>query len=440
MRLKLKIMDKNTLKEIIVSNEEFITKNIKNIIKRERLYFPEKINKTVIFYGVRRSGKTFILYDIFKKYNKKAGNCLYIDFEDERLGDFNSNDFEKIKEAFFELKPELAGKEICFLLDEIQNIDGWEKFCRRATERGNIKLFVSGSSSKIMPLEINTELRGRSWSIEIFPLSFKEYLHIKKIDLKGRTLSLYGNKKYLVKKHFSDYLKWGGFPEIAYLESDFEKTKLLKVYMSAMFFRDIVERYKISNISLLELLIDKLFSSFSTKFSITQIYKQYKDKIPFSKDTLFKYYRYLLDSMLIFEIKLFSESSYKRHRNPSKIYVIDTGMCKRVTSSDSGRLLENIVFIELKRRYSEIFYFEQEKECDFIIKTDNLDNKFLALQVTLELNETNRERETNGLIKACKYLKLKEGLIITADEEKDIVVDNINIKIIPAWKWLIANL
>lgn len=432
-------MDKNILKEIIVSNEEFITKNIKNITKREGITFPEKINKTVIFYGVRRSGKTFILYDIFKKYNNETGNCLYIDFEDERLGDFNLNDFEKIKEAFFELKPELAGKEICFLLDEIQNIDGWEKFCRRATERDNIKLFVSGSSSKIMPLEINTELRGRAWSIEVFPLSFKEYLHIKKINFKKEGLSLYGNKKYLLKKHFSDYLKWGGFPETTYLESDFEKAKLLKEYMGAMFFRDIAERYKISNVTLLELLIDKAFSSFSTKFSITQIYKQYKDKIPFSKDTLFKYYRYLLDSMLIFEVKLFSESSYKRHRNPSKIYAIDTGMCKRVTSSDSGRLLENIVFIELKRRYGEIFYFEQEKECDFIIKTDNSDNKFLAVQVTWELNEINLKRETDGLIKACEYLKLKGGLIITADEERDIIADGINIKIIPAWKWLIAE-
>jgi len=211
---------------------------VKGIIKREGIIFPDfpdsldvpenkrlNLNKVVILYGVRRSGKTYILYDLFKKYKDRA---LYIDFEDERLADFETKDFERLKEAFLELKPRLAGanrgevkeKEMIFLFDEIQNIKGWERFCRRITERENIKVFVSGSSSRMMPLEIHTSLRGRAWSIEVTPFSFREYLPLKGMNIKDKNI-IYGSKKTLVKKNFSEYLKWGGFTEVSLLKSDF---------------------------------------------------------------------------------------------------------------------------------------------------------------------------------------------------------------------------
>jgi len=421
---------KSKLKEIIFSNEDFILNQIKKIVKREGVYPLESLNKVVVFYGVRRSGKTFILFDLFKKMSKHS---LYIDFEDERLTDFQAEDLERLREAALELKPHLIGKELVFLLDEIQNIKGWEKFCRRAVEQENIKVYVSGSSSKMMPFEIHTELRGRSWSTEVFPFSFKEYLRAKNVDISDKSF-VYTAKKALIKNYLLDYINWGGFPEIAFLKSEFEKKKLIKEYLNAMFFRDLVERYRITNITLLDCLTDKLFSSFATKFSLSSFYKQYKDKFPFSKDLLFRYYKHFLQSMLIFEVRKLTESTYKKMRNPAKIYLIDTGLCKRTTSTDTGRLLENIVFLELKRRGYEIFYFEEKRECDFIIK--NYNNEFLPIQVSFELTEENREREMKGLIEACEKLGVNRGTIFTFDEETELNMEGIYIEIRPIWKWL----
>jgi hypothetical protein len=151
---------------------------------------------------------------------------------------------------------------------------------------------------------------------------------------------------------------------------------------------------------------------------------------------LFKYYKYILQSMLIFEVRIFSESTYKRMRNPAKIYSVDTGLCRKVTSDDFGRLLENAIYLELKRRGLEIFYFEGKKECDFITKSS--DNRFMAIQVSFELNDENTDREIGGLLEACKFLDLKEGFIITNDEERELNIDGINVHVIPVWKWMIS--
>lgn len=184
------MISKHTFKEIIVSNEEFILNRIGRIVPREAVILPRNLNKVIIFYGMRRSGKTYILYDLFKKHKD---NALYIDFEDERLSEFESDDFETLKEAFLDLKPHLAGKKIVLLLDEIQNVKGWEKFVRRTAERENFKVFITGSSSKVMPREIQTSLRGRSWSIEVSPFSFRESLFLKNVNVDNKTL-LYGTK------------------------------------------------------------------------------------------------------------------------------------------------------------------------------------------------------------------------------------------------------
>lgn len=425
------MISKNSLKEIIISNEDFILQQITKIVDREGVVFPEILKKTVVFYGVRRSGKTFILFDLFKRYKDHS---LYIDFEDERLLGFELKDFERLKDAVLELKPHLIGKELVFLLDEVQNIEGWERFCRRSVERENIRVFVSGSSSKMMPSEFQTELRGRSWSAEVLPFSFREYLRADDIDISDKSL-IYGPKKALIKKYFSEYMKWGGFPEVFFLKSGFEKKRLIKEYFGAMYFRDLVERYNITNIALLESLTDKLFSSFSMKFSLTAFYKHYKDRFPFSKDLLFRYYRHFLQSMLVFEVKKLTESTYKRMRNPAKVYLVDTGLCRRTTSTDAGRVLENIVFLELKRRSYEVFYFEEKRECDFIAKTE--DNRLLPMQVCFELNEENKEREVSGLTKACRWLSIREGRILTSDDEEDFIVDGIKIIVLPVWKWLL---
>jgi len=426
------MITKEALKEIIVSNEKFIGE-IERIVKREYLLLPEKINKVIVFSGVRRSGKTYCLFDIFKQNKERA---LYIDFEDERLLGFGINDFQKLKDSLLELKPDLTGKELVFLLDEIQNISGWERFARRAIEKDRIKVFVSGSSSKMTPQHLHTSLRGRSWNLEIYPFSFREYLGVKGINSRNKKV-LYGESRHIIKKHLYDYLKWGGFPEVCFLELEIEKRKVLKEYLEAIFFKDLVERCKISNIYLLDALRDKLFESSALKISLNSLYKQYKGKFPFSKDSLFAYYRHYLDSLIVFEVRKFSPSSYKRLRNPAKIFLIDPGISRRTASQDYGRQMENVVFLELKRRGFEVFYFEEKNECDFIVKEYN--GVYSPLQVTWELTPENRGREFQGLVQACKMLGIKNGTIITHDEEREEKEDGITIDIVPVWKWLILQ-
>jgi predicted AAA+ superfamily ATPase len=422
------MISKNIIKEIILSNRSFILDSVSRIVPRAAAEV-DAPGKTVIMHGIRRSGKTFILYDIFRRNSDAA---LYLDFEDDRLTGFTAADFPTVQDAFLELRPETAGR-IVYLFDEIQHVSEWERFCRRVTERENAAVYVTGSSSKLMPLEVDTAIRGRAWSVAVFPFSFPEFLQLRMGRL-DRNEILYGTGKVETKRLFAEYAKWGGFPETALAADPLDKTKLLKEYLRAMFFRDLVERYGMTNIALFDALADKLFSSFSTRLSLTAFYRQYKDLFPFSKDLLFQYFHNFEESMLIFAVRKFSESSYKRSRNPVKIYPADTGLCRRVALEDAGRILENIVFIELARRGGEVYYFEEKQECDFIVKIGE-GAGFAAFQVCLELTDENRRRETGGLIAACRRLNVTEGTILTDDQEWEEEADGIKISVLPVWRW-----
>ncbi|MFZ5908139.1 MAG: ATP-binding protein [Nitrospirota bacterium] len=425
------MLSKEIIKEVIVSNGEFIGRHVRGIVPREGVRLPGELKKTVVFYGVRRSGKTFILYDIFLKHREHA---FYADFEDDRLKGFDLKDFERLNDAVGELRPDLIGKKKVFLFDEIQNVEGWERFCRRLVERENTEVFVSGSSSRVMPAEIHTVLRGRSWSMEVLPFSYREFLVARGFDSSGKG-GFFGEKRAQAKGYFTEYLKWGGLPEVASLKSELDKTKLIREYLHALYFRDLVERYAITNIPLFETLLDQLFASFGVKFSLTAFYKNYRQRLPFSKDLLFRYYKHFIESMLVCEVRKFAESAYARARNPAKIYLFDTGLCRRVTSEDRGRLLENAVFLELRRKGHEIFFHEEKRECDFIARLS--DRGFSPVQVCYELNEKNRKREIGGMTEACRRLGLKRGLMLTYDDEEGLQADGIEITVMPVWKWLL---
>ena len=424
------MISKNIIKEIILSNRAFILESVSGIVPRAAAEVAAP-GKTVVMHGIRRSGKTFILYDIFRRNSDAA---LYLDFEDDRLTGFTAADFQTVQDAFLEIRPEAVGR-IVYLFDEIQHLEGWERFCRRVTERENAAVYVTGSSSKLMPLEVDTAIRGRAWSVAVFPFSFPEFLQLRSGKLDNNEI-LYGTGKVETKRLFAEYAKWGGFPETALAADPLDKTKLLKEYLRAMFFRDLVERYGMTNIALFDALADKLFSSFSTRLSLTAFYRQYKDLFPFSKDLLFQYFHNFEESMLIFAVRKFSESSYKRSRNPVKIYPADTGLCRRVASEDAGRILENIVFIELARRGGEVYYFEEKQECDFIVKTGD-GAGLAAFQVCRELTDENRHRETGGLLAACNRLHVTEGTILTDDQEGEEEAEGIKMRVLPVWRWLI---
>lgn len=306
---------------------------------------------------------------------------------------------------------------------------------RRLVEREAITLYVAGSSSRINPQNISSALRGREWAISLFPFSFSEYLRAQGLVLdKG---ILYGKEKVIINRYLLEYLKYGGFPEVVFAKSDFDKQKILRQYLSAMFFKDLIEQFKINNLNLLEALKENLFSNFSSKFSGLAFYKQFKDKFPLSKSSIFAYYRAFIQALLIFETRIFSSSSYRRLRNPAKIYLVDIGLASRTKSFDWGYALENIVYLELKRDGYEIFYHAGEYECDFIIKKSG--RIYEPIQVAWEITDENKVREYNGLIEACKLLKKNKGYIITKDQEFEEKIKGIKINAIPFVKWLLIE-
>ncbi|MCP5046278.1 MAG: ATP-binding protein [bacterium] len=424
-------MKKDVLKRIIIENREFIRNIPGQFVQRDCLRLPGTARKVVILYGVRRSGKTYLLYHLMRD---NSDHSLYIDFEDERLEGFSLEDFETLREAFYELFPALIQKKVYFLFDEIQLIDGWEKFCRRLVEKSRVEVVAAGSSSHIYPENISTTLRGRAWSIEVFPFSFKEFVNYHGIVPDEPLFS--SDLRFRLLDYFSRYVKWGGFPEVTAAQSEFEKKKIVNEYLDAIFFKDLVERYDISNLTLLKSLKNKIFSTFSTKFSLTAFYNKLKGGFPFSKDLLFKYYQHLLDSKTVFETRKYSDSEYKKVRNPPKVYIIDQVLSHKVSHDDSARVLENIVYIELLRRHYRPHYFAGANECDFMAVNDDFTR---IIQVTYTMEPGNRERELNGIVEAARAARLKEGYILTYNEEDELLIEGINIKIIPTWKWLLIG-
>jgi hypothetical protein len=316
-------------------------------------------------------------------------------------------------------------------------VNNWSKWARRITEQNkNLKLIITGSSSKLLSSEIATELRGRTTSFAVYPLSFAEYLGAVNFKTENKNI-LYSNERVIIKKQFNNYLKAGGFP--ATLRGG-EPKEILKEYFRVMFYRDLIERYKIKNIRLFEdyltLLIDQIASSFSISSTANKLMTF---GYSFSKNTLSNFSKYAEDAFLVFEVRKYSHKLKEQLRAPKKIYAIDHGLVQAVRfsfSEDYGRLLENIVFTALKRRGVGIFYHQGKKECDFLVSEGGRVSQ--AIQVTKSMaNAETKKREVDGLFEAMEFHKLKEGLILTEDENDKIKIGKSSIEILPIWYWLI---
>ncbi len=416
-------------RELIAANDETILHQLPAPVARPHLSGLPPERKALVLYGVRRAGKSFLLFD---RYRQSPGTSLYLDFEDDRLAGCTLADCDRILEAFHAEKPGVGHP--VFLLDEIQNVTGWERYVRRLVEKEGVRVIVTGSSSRVMPQEFHTALRGRAWSREVLPYSFTEYLTACGTTAPG-SLPPPGRKRAARKNHFLDYLHYGGFPEVAAAASPYLKRKLVSDYLDAMYFRDLVERFNLTNIPLLEALRELLFASFATRVSVSSFCRHHKGRFPFARDSAFHYYHCFLQSLLVREVRCHTESSYQRLRNPAQCYLADTGLARHVTSTDEGRLLENAVFLELQRRGHELWYHGNGGECDFVARHDS---GMHAIQVAWEVHPGNQNREIDGLLSACKRLALPHGTIITAEQEGEEVHQGVRISIVPAWRWFCA--
>ena len=413
-------MDKNLIKEIIIDQRALFEK--KEFVTR---IFPQNFlttKKISVITGIRRSGKSTLLRQI----SKNLPDFCYMNFEDERMLDFTYRDFNVMHEAFLEL----YGEQKNYFFDEIQNIFGWEKFVRRLLEAGK-KIFVTGSNAKLLSSELATTLSGRHIKFELYPFSFDEFLQFHKVKVKKNQTT---EEKSLLQRHLQQYMEFGGFPEIV---DGGDQEELKQLYQDVLI-KDLLVRFKIREAKGFRDVALFLLSNISVSVSYNNIRKLLGIK---SVTSVKNYVDFFEEAYLFYSLFKFDYSVKKQIINDRKIYCVDTGIANAVAfrfSENRGRNIENVVFIELKRRRADIFYYKEKKECDFLVRKGI--KVVQAIQVTQTLNNAKTEkRELEGLLQVMEKFSLKTGLIITQDQEEERKIDGKKISIVPLWKWLLEN-
>ncbi|MBN2603278.1 MAG: ATP-binding protein [Candidatus Thermoplasmatota archaeon] len=432
----------DTIKAILYSWYE---KKIPSILPRDinlENYIDIKPRKIIAITGFRRTGKTFLLLDLLNKLleNKNRKQEVYINFDDERIPqktEFLTDLIPSIKQIFQE-------EIIHLFLDEIQNMPDWSRWLRRIQDNEAFQIFITGSSSKVSSKEIPTELRGRCLEIKIFPLSFKEFLKFKNIKINKETLKYSENEKTKTVKAFDEYLKYGGMPEVVLATED-KKSEFLQQYYGTVVRRDIVERYNVQNEEGLKAMMRLLLNS--TQYSISQLYKTMKSlNYEIGKTTILNYLNYVESSYFTYSLPIISKKVKDQLQYPRKVYFIDNGFINTLSTrytKNNGRLFENIVAIDLLRKYSqnnniELYYWKDRtgKEVDFVIKEDLKIKQLIQVCYDVEYYDT-KKREIDALVKAGDELKCKNLMIITKDYEETEQIKNKEIKFIPLTKWLL---
>jgi len=416
-------MNREQLRDILLLQNEKITEE-EFLIERELL---KKINEfedtpfVIIISGIRRCGKSTLLKQI------RPDDSYYINFDDERFVSFSVDDFQQM----YEILIELFGERKKFFFDEIQNIKGWERFVRRLHNQNN-KIYVTGSNASMLSKELGTHLTGRHIALELFPFSFREYLRFKNYELKelGRLTSIETSK---IKHIFLEFLDKGGFPE--YLHTG--KVEYLKNLYENILYRDIIVRYNLRLEKPLKITANFAASNVGKELSFNSI----KNLTGLTSATTVKeYFQYLENSYLMFLLPMYSDSLKKQIYNNKKVYCIDSKLAETVGfrfSQDRGRILENTVFLQLKRQRNEIYYHKGKKECDFVIKEGNA--IVAAMQVSWSMNDEHEKREIAGLVDVLNSYDLNEGLILTFDQEDEFEKDGKRIIVMPVWKWLLGK-
>lgn len=416
---------------------DFFEREIKNIFSR--VYdIPLNSKKIVSLIGVRRSGKSFILFDMINTLRKTIPkeNIIYLNFEDDRLFPLELKSLDFILEAYYEIYPHKRDEKIYLFLDEIQEVEMWELYVRRIYDTLNIQIFITGSSAKLLSSEIATSLRGRTITYEIFPFSFKEYLEYKNIVVNIHASS---SLSY-IKNALGSYLVDGGFAETIDEEPQISR-KILSDYLELIVYKDIVERYNITNRSLLKHLNKYCFTNIATLVSFTKLYNDFKSQgFKLSKDTIFQYLSHLEDAYAIFTLPIYRNSIKEEQRNPKKIYAVDSGFKKiydYAIGEDMSKLYENTVYLHLRRKTKNIYYYKQKQEVDFYAK---LEDREILVNVSYDIsNLQTRQREINGLVEAMEYLNLNEAFLVTQSEESVVRVEDKTITILPLYKYLLDS-
>lgn len=433
-------MDKREILEILIDWNFWVKEQFTGVSRKELLLEIERKSgskEIMVITGARRTGKSTIILQYLKS-RIDAGvpkeNILIINFEDPRFRNLDLELMNRIYELYL-TEIEIGSGEQYVVLDEVQVIDGWEKFARYLHENRRVNVFVTGSSSKLLNSEYSTVLAGRHIDTEVYPLSFKEYLGFKRIQV--RTDLDVMAQRHSVKRELKEYIRTGGFPKVTLEDEDRNKKELLHTYYRDILIKDVIVRYNIKDIQKLE----ELAKYYLTNISSLNSYNKVKNVFGMSLDTVERYSSYLESTYMLFFIKKFSYSLKTQVLNPRKVYALDTGLRNTVSfsfSEDYGRLVENVVFLHLRRKFPDIYYWksEDQKEVDFIIAENN--RVIHAIQVCWDMaDERTRKREVEALVAAMDTYDLKEALILTDEGEDEIKIGDRKIIVEPVWTWLL---
>ncbi len=392
-------MDSYVLKQVLI--EQHPIKLPDEFVKRDILddIFPlQKTPDIVVISGLRRCGKSTVMQEMRKREKESD---YYINFDDDRLVQFDLVDFQKLLECFIEL----YGIQGTYFFDEIQNIEGWERFVRRLYDQGN-KIYITGSNATMFSRELGTRLTGRYVQVEMFPYSFLEYLRYTNPDLLDLSVYTTQQKGQLLRL-FSQYTIQGGIPDfVRYQQKDY-----LHYLYDSVLYRDIISRYHLHNEKAVKELVYFLASNVGKEFSYNGMRKILGLA---GASTISDYCSYLEGSYLCFILNRYSHSLKKQILSNKKCYIVDHALAKEIgfrPTEDRGRLLENLVFIELMRRCEQVYFHKEKKECDFILRSDGKIHGAIQVCCKLESSET-RKREIEGVVRGNASLFIKERVDI----------------------------
>jgi uncharacterized protein len=424
------------LKQSII---DFQNSKTKEILKRD-FKFRNIEGKALIFIGVRRSGKSTLLFQMINELVSNGinvKNIMYLNFFDDRFTEIKAKGLSTVIEAYYSIYPEKKGsEEVYFFFDEIQEVPEWEAFVDRILRTEMCKVFITGSSAKMLSKEIATSMRGRSLSFEVFPFSFSEFLKYKGHN----DLVMTTKNKLIIQNDFEEYFSKGGFPEVRN-EQNSDRIIIHQEYFRTIMWRDVIERYNLSNPQAVIQLGYRLMTSCASLYSLNRL-TAYLKSLGFktSKEFVFTVLSAFEDCYFLFSVPIYDKSESKRNVNPKKIYCVDHAMMSSIDpqiNEKRGQLLENMVFSAIRRASSSIFYYKTAsgKEVDFC--WIDINGRKNLVQVSFDLNdEKTRKREVSAIIEAMDEIKVKNAKLVTMNESDILTIEDKTIEIIPAWEYL----
>jgi predicted AAA+ superfamily ATPase len=440
------MFDRNKVSRYI---QDYMEWSLPEAVGRE-LEIPDT-DKVVTIFGPRRCGKTFFLFQLIgEAIDAGVGkeNLLYLNMEDTRLSDLDFRDLEEVLALHYELHPSALERIIWVLLDEPQLMTDWERAVRSLHDKDGLRLYLTGSSAKLLSREIATSLRGRTLSFLLLPYSFREFLEAKGVKASGRELSTAGEAR--MKTALAEFIRWGGFPELVTEPDEGMRMRQLMEYYRLVIYRDIVERFGIENLTFIKFLLGQLFSGFAREMSGNRIFNTAKSRgFAVSKKTAYEYISYVEDAMAVFLLRRWSESPRTRETSLPKAYIADNGFARLFPtgSEDMSHLMENAVYLELRRFQDrdpllEVYYWKDSAtkiEVDFALRRG--DRFFHLMQVCYLMDDPQTEgREFRALLSASEDLGCDRMTILNWDLEETRVVDGHEVELVPLWKWFLYGI